>query len=146
MKPTVLGVVGVVLLASCTSPNRTQPQTTGGAGSSGPTGAAGTSVAAAGSTGQGAAGTSVAAAGSTGQSGAGRPGTAAGAAGTSAPTGDASASDGPVKQTPGKLTFRKITIHETELAESASIGDFNRDGNPDIVSGRRWYEGPDFVT
>jgi hypothetical protein len=31
------------------------------------------------------------------------------------------------------------------LAESCAIADYNHDGIPDLSSGRRWYEGPDFT-
>lgn len=45
---------------------------------------------------------------------------------------------------PGDLEYTKVTIEEEFLAESCTIGDYDNDGNPDISSGRRWYEGPDF--
>jgi hypothetical protein len=32
------------------------------------------------------------------------------------------------------------------LAESCSIADYNKDGIPDVSAGRRWYEGPTFMT
>jgi FG-GAP-like repeat len=156
MNLTRYGGVGVLLLVSCTTPasNPTkQPPagaagSTGSAGSAGPAGSAGSG--ASGATGSpgtgGTGGTSVAVAGSTGQSAGGAPASDGGLTGAGGSGADAStsASDGAIKQVPGKLTFRKIIIHETELAESASIGDFNRDGTADIVSGRRWYEGPEF--
>jgi len=31
------------------------------------------------------------------------------------------------------------------LAESCAIADYNKDGAPDVSSGRRWYEGPNFT-
>lgn len=70
----------------------------------------------------------------------------AGAAGvaTGGVTGNGGA--GGVAQQPGKLTFRKQVIHEKHLAESACIGDFNKDGNADVASGRRWWAGPAFTT
>lgn len=46
----------------------------------------------------------------------------------------------------GQLTYTRITVHEQFLAESCSIADYNGDGNPDVSSGRRWYEGPAFTT
>jgi hypothetical protein len=47
---------------------------------------------------------------------------------------------------PGKLTYQKLQVHDRFLAESCAIGDYNNDGDPDISSGRRWYEGPTFAT
>jgi len=43
-------------------------------------------------------------------------------------------------------TFKKIQLTDKFWSEGASIGDFNRDGKMDIVSGPFWYEGPDFKT
>jgi hypothetical protein len=43
---------------------------------------------------------------------------------------------------PGKLEYTKVQIHDRFLAQSCAIGDYNGDGNPDVSSGRRWYEGP----
>lgn len=59
--------------------------------------------------------------------------------------GAAGGGAGGVQQVASKLTFRKQVIHEKHLAESATIGDFNHDGNADIASGRRWWEGPAFT-
>lgn len=42
----------------------------------------------------------------------------------------------------GTLKYTKVEIHNRFLAESCAIGDYNKDGNPDVSSGRRWYEGP----
>ena len=106
---------------------------------------------------QAAAGTSAAAggaasSGASGSGGAGSGGTAVGgsvaSAGSSGLAGNATAGggSGPIQQVLGKLTFRKIVIHEQHLAESATIGDFNRDGNADVASGRRWWAGPEFTT
>ena len=41
-------------------------------------------------------------------------------------------------------SFRKIQLTGEFWAEGATFGDFNRDGQMDIVSGPYWYEGPDF--
>ena len=41
-------------------------------------------------------------------------------------------------------SFRKIQVSDKFWSEGAAIGDFNRDGQMDIVSGPFWYEGPDF--
>ncbi|HVJ21977.1 MAG TPA: VCBS repeat-containing protein, partial [Polyangiaceae bacterium] len=46
---------------------------------------------------------------------------------------------------PGSLVFQKIQIKNSFLAESCAIGDYNDDGNPDVSSGKRWYEGPAFT-
>lgn len=39
-----------------------------------------------------------------------------------------------------------MRITDKFWAEGADIGDFNRDGKVDVVSGPFWYEGPDFKT
>lgn len=41
-------------------------------------------------------------------------------------------------------SFKKICVTDKFWAEGADIGDFNRDGKMDVVSGPFWYEGPDF--
>jgi len=41
-------------------------------------------------------------------------------------------------------SFKKIQVTDRFWAEGADLGDFNRDGKIDIVSGPFWYEGPDF--
>jgi hypothetical protein len=51
----------------------------------------------------------------------------------------------PIKQAPGALTYRMVQVQSDFLAESCSIADYNHDGIPDLSSGRRWYEGPDFT-
>ena len=40
--------------------------------------------------------------------------------------------------------FQKIVISDKFHAEGSCIGDFNKDGIPDIAIGHFWYEGPDF--
>ena len=46
---------------------------------------------------------------------------------------------------PGAVhTFKKVQLTDQFWAEGADIGDFNRDGHMDVVSGPFWYEGPDF--
>jgi hypothetical protein len=47
---------------------------------------------------------------------------------------------------PGTLSYTKIAAHKRFLAESCSIADYNKDGVPDISSGRRWFPGPAFTT
>lgn len=42
-------------------------------------------------------------------------------------------------------TFRKIKLSGEFLCEGASHGDFNHDGQQDIVAGPYWYEGPEFA-
>ena len=56
-------------------------------------------------------------------------------AATPAPAPRAAAPDG---------SFKKIQISKEFWSEGANIGDFNRDGQMDVVSGPFWYEGPDF--
>ena len=55
---------------------------------------------------------------------------------------------GPPPGTPaagsGVPPFRKVQLSEEYYSEGAAFGDFNRDGQPDVVSGAFWYEGPDF--
>ncbi|HEX4404367.1 MAG TPA: VCBS repeat-containing protein [Polyangia bacterium] len=51
----------------------------------------------------------------------------------------------PIKQTSGALTYKMVQVQGDFLAESCSIADYNHDGIPDLSSGRRWYEGPDFT-
>ncbi len=46
----------------------------------------------------------------------------------------------------GLHSFEKLQISSTFYAEGAGIGDINQDGNPDVVAGPYWYEGPDFET
>src|SRR5258707_944497 len=41
-------------------------------------------------------------------------------------------------------TFKKVRLTDQFWAEGANFGDFNHDGQMDIVSGPYWYEGPDF--
>jgi hypothetical protein len=40
--------------------------------------------------------------------------------------------------------FKKIQATDQFWAEGADIGDFNKDGKMDVVSGPFWYQGPDF--
>lgn len=47
---------------------------------------------------------------------------------------------------PGSLSYTKIAAHKRFLGESCSIADYNKDGMPDISSGRRWFPGPAFTT
>ncbi len=42
-------------------------------------------------------------------------------------------------------SFRRVQLSDKFYAEGASVGDFNRDGKPDVVSGPWWYAGPDFT-
>ena len=41
--------------------------------------------------------------------------------------------------------FKKTQLTDKFWSEGATFGDLNRDGQPDIVSGPFWYEGPDFT-
>ncbi len=41
-------------------------------------------------------------------------------------------------------SFNKVRATDQFWAEGAAIGDFNHDGNRDVVSGAFWYAGPDF--
>jgi len=41
-------------------------------------------------------------------------------------------------------TFKKIQLSDKFWCEGATFGDFNHDGQMDVVAGPYWYEGPDF--
>src|SRR5687768_5836594 len=41
-------------------------------------------------------------------------------------------------------TWKKIQLSDQFWSEGANIGDFNKDGKGDVVSGPYWWEGPDF--
>src|SRR5678815_67529 len=41
-------------------------------------------------------------------------------------------------------SFKKTQLSDKFWCEGATLGDLNRDGKPDIVSGPYWYEGPDY--
>ncbi len=45
-----------------------------------------------------------------------------------------------------KVTFQKIRLTDVFYAEGAGMGDFDQDGNGDVVYGPHWYAGPDFQT
>src|SRR5262245_23757679 len=41
--------------------------------------------------------------------------------------------------------FKRIQLSDEFWSEGANFGDFNHDGQMDIVSGPYWWEGPDFI-
>ncbi len=43
-----------------------------------------------------------------------------------------------------KIKFKKTVIDTTFRSEGVAVGDFNRDGKPDIAAGTVWYEAPDW--
>ncbi len=45
---------------------------------------------------------------------------------------------------PIALKYNRINVSNKFHGEGAAVGDFNKDGIKDIVSGHFWYEGPDF--
>ncbi|MGB7326692.1 MAG: hypothetical protein WBD31_17585, partial [Rubripirellula sp.] len=45
---------------------------------------------------------------------------------------------------PDVVTWETRQLSSQFFSESATTGDFNRDGITDIASGPFWYEGPDF--
>src|SRR5688572_23862403 len=46
---------------------------------------------------------------------------------------------------PVEPEFKKHQLSDVFFCEGASFGDFDRDGDGDIVSGPYWYVGPDFA-
>jgi len=46
---------------------------------------------------------------------------------------------------PTSVRFRKVQLSDKYYCDGIQHGDFNRDGNPDIVAGPYWYEGPQFT-
>jgi hypothetical protein len=45
---------------------------------------------------------------------------------------------------PAEIPFAEHLI-DPGAYETCAIGDINRDGHPDIVSGESWYEGPHWI-
>lgn len=45
----------------------------------------------------------------------------------------------------GEVSFTKIVVDRTFRAEGVAVGDVNRDGKPDILSGDVWYAAPDWT-
>jgi hypothetical protein len=43
-------------------------------------------------------------------------------------------------------SFKKLQLSDLFWSEGAHYGDFNKDGNMDVVAGPYWWEGPDFKT
>jgi hypothetical protein len=41
-------------------------------------------------------------------------------------------------------TWKKIQLSDQFWSEGANVGDFNKDGKTDVVSGPYWWEGPEF--
>lgn len=41
-------------------------------------------------------------------------------------------------------TFKRVDLAYQYFSEGATLGDMNRDGKADVISGPYWYEGPDF--
>ena len=54
------------------------------------------------------------------------------------------AADAPAATKP-LVTFAKQRLDERFFAEGAGVGDFNKDGVPDVVAGPFWFAGPDFT-
>ena len=44
------------------------------------------------------------------------------------------------------VSFERLQLTSEYHSEGAGVGDFNRDGKLDVVSGPYWYAGPDFAT
>ena len=45
---------------------------------------------------------------------------------------------------PSPVSFEKRVLADRYFCDGISAGDFNRDGNTDVVAGPYWYEGPSF--
>jgi hypothetical protein len=45
---------------------------------------------------------------------------------------------------PSAPGYRKIQLNDQFFSEGAAFGDFNQDGQMDVVSGPYWYKGPEF--
>jgi hypothetical protein len=43
-----------------------------------------------------------------------------------------------------QITWKRVALTEENRSEGAGVGDFNNDGNMDVVAGAFWYPGPDF--
>ena len=56
----------------------------------------------------------------------------------------ASGVPGRAARRPAEVTFRSHMI-DPGAFETAAVGDINKDGHPDIVSGENWYEGPRWI-
>lgn len=46
---------------------------------------------------------------------------------------------------PDTTAYKKLTLAKEFFCEGAAFGDFNKDGQLDVVSGPYWYAGPDFT-
>jgi hypothetical protein len=44
------------------------------------------------------------------------------------------------------VRFKKVVLTDRYYCDGVTVGDINRDGNPDVVAGPFWYEGPGFTT
>ena len=42
-----------------------------------------------------------------------------------------------------RISFEKTVLDTKFRSEGAAVGDFNRDGKPDIAAGSVWYAAPD---
>ena len=56
----------------------------------------------------------------------------------------AAAACGDEAAAPKRVTFTKQRLDERFFAEGAGVGDFNKDGTPDVVAGPFWFAGPEF--
>jgi hypothetical protein len=156
-----LPIAPVLLLATTLACNGSKGgDATGTAGGTTAGTAGGTTAGTAGATTAGTAGATTA---GTAGSGGGAGTTSAGTAGAGATTGTAGTAGGagaggqagatagsgggagthPIVK--GSLTFTRMTLHMFNYAEGIGIGDFNKDGAPDVHSGPYWWEGPDFT-
>jgi HEAT repeat protein len=68
----------------------------------------------------------------------------AGAPGSSPAPAPAPATSTKPAELPKRDAFKKVRLSDQFYAEGAYYGDFNKDGQMDIVAGPFWFEGPDF--
>lgn len=50
-----------------------------------------------------------------------------------------------LRAAPEAAAYKKLTLSKEFFCEGAAFGDFNKDGQLDVVSGPYWYAGPDFT-
>ncbi len=133
--PLALGACGQ------SQPGSATPPATGGSAAGNPgTGGSGGTAAGAGGTAAALGGGGSAAGMASGGGGSGSAGEVMGGAGSSAGSGG-TGGGAPVL---GSLTFKRVDLHRFNYAEGIGIGDFDKDGKPDVHAGPYLWLGPTF--